>query len=72
MVEKVKDALLQKYGEGYTHDGIRVTMPGGWALVRASNTGAKLSMRFEADSPERLEEIQREIHALLDKFMKST
>jgi len=71
VVEKVKEALLQKYGEGFTEDGIRVSMPGGWALVRASNTGAKLSMRFEADSPQRLQEIQQEIQDLLDSTMKS-
>jgi phosphomannomutase/phosphoglucomutase len=30
----------------------------GWGLVRASNTGAVLVMRFEADSAERLTDIQ--------------
>jgi phosphomannomutase/phosphoglucomutase len=30
----------------------------GWGLVRASNTGPVLVMRFEADSPERLAEIK--------------
>ncbi len=30
----------------------------GWGLVRASNTGPVLVMRFEADGPERLAEIQ--------------
>jgi len=39
-------------------DGARVTFPGGWGLVRASNTGPVLVLRFEADSPERLGEIQ--------------
>jgi len=39
-------------------DGARVTFPGGWGLVRASNTGPVLVLRFEADSPERLQEIQ--------------
>ena len=39
-------------------DGARVTFPGGWGLVRASNTGPVLVLRFEADSPPRLNEIK--------------
>jgi phosphomannomutase/phosphoglucomutase len=30
----------------------------GWGLVRASNTGPVLVMRFEADTPNRLGEIR--------------
>ncbi len=39
-------------------DGARVVFPDGWGLVRASNTQPVLVMRFEAESPERLEEIR--------------
>jgi phosphomannomutase/phosphoglucomutase len=39
-------------------DGVRVQFPGGWGLVRASNTQAALVLRFEADSAERLREIR--------------
>jgi phosphomannomutase / phosphoglucomutase len=44
-------------------DGVRVMFEAagrnvGWGLVRASNTGPVLVMRFEADGPERLGEIQ--------------
>jgi phosphomannomutase / phosphoglucomutase len=44
-------------------DGVRVLFEAagrnvGWGLVRASNTGPVLVMRFEADGPERLAEIQ--------------
>ncbi len=67
VVEKVKNDLLKKY-TGYTNDGIRADMPGGWALVRASNTGAKLSMRFEATSPQRLEEIEAEVRGVIKKY----
>lgn len=47
-------------------DGVRVSFPGGWGLVRASNTGAVLVLRFEADSPERLSQIQRSVVEYLD------
>jgi phosphomannomutase/phosphoglucomutase len=45
-------------------DGVRVTFQdgqgktNGWGLVRASNTGPVLVMRFEADSAARLAEIR--------------
>ncbi|MFU8816609.1 MAG: phosphomannomutase/phosphoglucomutase, partial [Pseudomonadales bacterium] len=40
-------------------DGLRVDYPEGWGLVRASNTGPVLTLRFEADSEEALEQLQR-------------
>jgi phosphomannomutase/phosphoglucomutase len=40
-------------------DGARVEFGDGWGLVRASNTQPVLVVRFEARTPERLEEIRR-------------
>lgn len=40
-------------------DGIRVQFGDGWGLLRASNTQPVLVLRFEARTPERLEEIKR-------------
>jgi phosphomannomutase/phosphoglucomutase len=45
-------------GEKITIDGLRVNFDDGWGLLRASNTTPKLVLRFEADSPKRLNEIQ--------------
>jgi phosphomannomutase/phosphoglucomutase len=39
-------------------DGVRVQFEGGWGLIRASNTQPVLVLRFEARTPERLEEIK--------------
>ena len=41
-----------------TLDGVRADFPQGWGLVRASNTSAKLSLRFEADTEDDLSAIQ--------------
>ena len=41
-------------------DGVRCEFEDGWALVRASNTGPNLTLRFEANSHARLNEIQSE------------
>lgn len=48
-----------------TLDGLRVEYEDGWGLVRASNTSPALLLRFEADSPERLAEIQAGFKALI-------
>jgi phosphomannomutase/phosphoglucomutase len=39
-------------------DGVRILFGDGWGLLRASNTQPVLVLRFEAQSPERLQEIQ--------------
>ena len=55
IVEKLKEYFFQqKDGTIITIDGIRVSFPFGWGIVRASNTQAALSMRFESDSKEGL------------------
>lgn len=41
-----------------TLDGLRVEYPYGWGLVRASNTGAELTMRFEAESQEQIHKLK--------------
>ena len=43
-------------------DGVRVEFGDGWGLVRASNTQPVLVVRFEARTPERLEEIRSAVH----------
>jgi phosphomannomutase/phosphoglucomutase len=39
-------------------DGVRILFPGGWGLVRASNTQPILVVRCEADTQENLDKIQ--------------
>ena len=46
-------------------DGIRVEFGDGWGLVRASNTQPVLVVRFEARTPERLEQIRARMLAAL-------
>jgi len=47
-------------------DGVRVLFPHGWGLVRASNTQPVLVMRFEATTPQLLEEYRREIEEVVE------
>ena len=41
-----------------TVDGVRIKFSDGWGLVRSSNTQPVIVCRFEANTPERMEEIQ--------------
>lgn len=67
LVEKLKE--VGDFGEAdiNTIDGLRIEYADGWGLVRASNTGAALTLRFEAESDEILERIRRQVMAELKK-----
>lgn len=49
-------------------DGIRIIFQDGWALVRASNTGPDLTVRFEASKQSRLTEIQTEFTEVINSL----
>jgi len=58
LVDKLKDSLDFEEATITTIDGLRVDFSDSWGLVRASNTNACLTLRFEADDTESLENIQ--------------
>lgn len=51
-----------------TLDGLRVDFSDGWGLVRASNTEPALTLRFEADNGQALDEIKSEFKELLQEI----
>jgi len=69
VVEKVKQYFAPRYTINDI-DGMRVSMPGGWGLVRASNTTPVLTLRFEANSENRLKEIQDEVESAVTNILK--
>jgi phosphomannomutase/phosphomannomutase/phosphoglucomutase len=50
-------------------DGVRISYPDGWALVRSSNTQPVLVMRFEASTSEGLQRIRQEIESLVSPVL---
>lgn len=59
---KVVEKLTKRFREKYDIidiDGVRILLPDGWGLVRASNTQPALVLRFEAMSESRLTEIRK-------------
>jgi phosphomannomutase/phosphoglucomutase len=69
IVDEVKKELAKKYPVNDI-DGIRVSYPWGWALVRASNTQAALVLRYEADTEEDLEAIKKEVGQALERAIQ--
>ena len=57
IVETIRKEFAGRY-KVIDIDGVRVEFGDGWGLVRASNTQPVLVVRFEARTPERLEEIR--------------
>jgi phosphomannomutase/phosphoglucomutase len=58
-------------GKKITIDGLRVNFKDGWGLLRASNTTPKLVLRFEAQTSERLIEIQNSFLTQLKQIEES-
>ena len=70
--EKEKFEIVEKaimyFKENYdcnTIDGVRIQFEDGWGLVRSSNTQPVIVCRFEAKSPERLDQIR---NLIIDKI----
>ena len=70
IVNKVKEYCENKNYKINTIDGVKAIFDDGSAIVRASNTGPNLTMRYEAKTPERLENIEKEFTTLLDNLIK--
>ena len=68
---KIVERCREYFSRGYKTidiDGIRILFDGGWGLIRASNTQPALVLRFEANSPERLTEIQGNVNRILQEL----
>lgn len=48
-----------------TIDGVRVNFENGWGLIRASNTGEELILRYESKNKNELKLIKRELRKAL-------
>lgn len=70
IIEKIKDYAKKKEYNIVDIDGVRVNFVDGWALVRASNTGPNITMRFEANKKGRLKEIQKEFTNIVNDIIK--
>lgn len=70
IVEGIKNYVIEKGYEYEDIDGVRVEFNDAWALIRQSNTGPVLTIRFEAKTEERLEEIRKEFENEIENQIK--
>ena len=69
IVDKIKKYCLNNNYNVIDIDGVRVEFEDSWALIRASNTGPNLTVRFEARTKERLNEIYNEFNNLIQSLI---
>ena len=67
IAKRAEKYFIENY-ECITVDGVRVKFDGGWGLVRASNTQPVIVCRFEGDTPENMNHIQKTILNKLKEF----
>jgi len=72
IINKVKEYAISKNYNIVTLDGVKVKFNDGFALVRASNTGPNITMRYEGNTKIRLKEIEDEFNNIVEKILKET
>lgn len=68
VVEEVSNYFSKTNPGSLALDGIRIAFDDGWALVRASNTNPYLTLRFEAATAGKLDEIREIVLGKLREF----
>ena len=69
IVDKIKEYANSKNYNYIDIDGVKVKFDDGFALVRASNTGPNITMRFESRNEEKLNTIKEEFTKELEKYI---
>lgn len=70
VVNKVIDYALSRNYKCNLEDGVRVDYDDGFALIRKSNTGPFITMRYEASTKEKLNQRQKEFTDVINKYLK--
>ncbi len=68
VVEKARSHFREKY-QVTEIDGVRVMLPHGWGLIRASNTQPALVLRFEAETEAQMNELRQQMETPLKKWI---
>ena len=66
IVEKVRKYALSQGYNICTIDGVRIEFSDSWMLARAAQTGPEVTLRFEAMTKERLNELQEEFRKVIE------
>ena len=71
IVSRVTEYVKEKGYDYLDIDGVRVNFKNSWGLIRASNTGPNLTLRFEATTKEELEEKKEEFTKVIENIIKN-
>ncbi len=71
IIEQMVEAADFEDSTVTTVDGLRIDFADGWGLIRASNTEPALTLRFEADTKDGLEDIKEGFRELLEEVNKN-
>ena len=70
LIEKIKEYAHQHHYYTNEIDGVKIIFTNGWALIRASNTGPNITLRYEAETKQDLEKLKNNIDNLIKTFSK--
>lgn len=70
IVDKIKEYANDKNYKTNTIDGVKILFDDGFSLIRASNTGPNLILRFESGTEEKLEKLKSEYINLVNELNK--
>jgi len=70
IIEKIKEYLDSNNYKYIAVDGVRAEFDDSWFLVRASNTGPDLTLRFEAETPDKLDMLKNKYLDLINEIIK--
>ncbi len=70
LVRRATEAFRRQGASLVDVDGVRVTFPDGWGLIRASNTQPILVLRYEANTEARLGEIRALVERTLEQVKR--
>lgn len=70
VIENIKKYCINMRFNIDLTDGVKIIRPDSWALIRVSNTGPNITVRFEADTEDKLFLIKREFTNLVKYFNK--
>ena len=69
IVEKVKEYAHSKQYDTVELDGVRIEFDHGWGLIRYSNTGPNLVVRYESNTQEGLNSIEEELSSVVNGWL---
>lgn len=72
LVEQFRDSYQFEGAEKSDLDGVRIDFADGWGLLRASNTTAAISLRFEAETEQRLNQIKQSFQEQIQQLSPTT